>query len=218
MPVNAAELYSFIVIMMLMIITPGANQLLVLQSGIIIGHKAAAHNVLGVACSMFIHAILSGLGVSLLIMQSPGLHSFIKLLGAGYIVYLAAASLLSAHRLHKTPPVNGETELAPGLQTGETAVKSFTKGFTTNILNIHTSFIFLSIFPQYMNEQHGLFIQSLFLTIVFVLLLLSWYTLFIALISKVRHYLLQPKIQTGIKAVTGSLLLVLGVKMALGGQ
>lgn len=218
MPINPAELYSFSIVMFLMIITPGANQILVLQSGVVLGHKAAIFNVLGVASSMFIHALFSGLGVSLLIMQSPQLHSLIKVLGAGYIVYLAAASLLGAYRLYNTRPDIGDTAAALTLSAGETVAKSFIKGFTTNILNIHTSFIFLSIFPQYMNQQHGLFVQSLFLTVVFVVLLLGWYTLFIALIFKVRHYLLKPKIQAGIKAATGSLLLALGVKMAIGGQ
>ena len=83
-----------------MIVTPGANQVLVLQSGLVLGHKAAIYNVLGVASSMFIHASLSGLGLSLLIVQSPGIYSFIKLLGSGYIVYLASKSLYSAYCLY----------------------------------------------------------------------------------------------------------------------
>lgn len=214
LPINSIELYSFIVVIMLMIITPGANQILVLQSGLIFGHKAAIYNVLGVASSMFIHASLSGLGISLLIMKSPGLYSMIKLLGAGYIVYLAITSLASAYQLRNQTAATNEIA-AIAAPASETSSKSFTKGFTTNVLNIQTSFIFLSIFPQYMNQQHNLFVQSLFLTLIFVVLLLGWYTVIITLIFKVRHYLLQPKIQMRIKALTGSLLLVMAIKMLL---
>lgn len=214
MPINTIELYSFVIVIMLMIITPGANQILVLQSGLVFGHKAAIYNVLGVASSMFIHASLSGLGISLIIMKSPSLYGLIKLLGAGYIVYLAFTSLVSAYHLRNKAADGDELNIAPA-QASEAISRSFTKGFTTNVLNIQTSFVFLSIFPQYMNQQHGLFIQSLFLTMIFVVLLLSWYTVIITLIFKVRHYLLQPRIQMKIKMVTGSLLLLMAIKMLL---
>lgn len=214
-PISLNELYSFIIVMLLMIVSPGANQVLVLQSGILLGPKAAILNVLGVASSMFVHASLSGLGISLVIMKSPDLHTLIKALGAGYIVYLAISSLVNAYHLYNTDPANSQDAATLARPTDETNIQSFTKGFTTNVLNVQTSFIFLSIFPQYMNQHHGLFIQSLFLTIVFILLLLSWYTLVISLIFKAREYLLQPKMQCGVKATTGSLLLIIGVKMAL---
>lgn len=203
--------------MALMIITPGPNQVLVLQSGITIGPRAAALNVLGVASSMLIHASLSGLGISLLITQSPGLHGAVKLIGAGYIAYLGASSLAGANRLRRAA-ASADAAATSRETAGESGLKSFAKGFTTNILNIQTSFIFLSIYPQYMNGHDSLFVQSLLLTAVFIGLLLCWYALLITLIFKVRHYLLRARIQAGIKAVTGALLVALGVKMALGGR
>jgi threonine/homoserine/homoserine lactone efflux protein len=216
LPLAMPELLSFAAVMVLMIITPGPNQVLVLQSGITIGPRAAALNVLGVASSMLIHASLSGLGISLLITQSPGLHGAVKLIGAGYIAYLGANSLVSANRLRRAAAAD---EAAASRETdGESGLKSFAKGFTTNILNIQTSFIFLSIYPQYMNGHDSLFVQSLLLTAIFIGLLLCWYSLLITLIFKVRHYLLRARIQAGIKAVTGTLLVALGVKMALGGR
>jgi threonine/homoserine/homoserine lactone efflux protein len=209
------ELYSFIIIVMLMIMTPGANQILVLQSGLVLGHKAAIYNVLGISASMFVHATITGLGISIIIMQSPGLYQAIKTIGAGYIAYLALASLYSAYRLRgkAVDEANGAVAKAPA--AGESAVESFAKGFTSNVLNIHTSIVFLSIFPQYMNPEQGLFVQSLFLTLIFIGLLLCWYTLIIALVFKVRQYLVQPRIQMRIKAVTGSLLLIMSVRMLL---
>lgn len=201
--------------MMLMIISPGANQILVIQSGLVSGHKAAIYNVIGVASSMFIHASLVGLGISLIIMKSPSLHSLIKLLGVGYLMYLGLSSIASAYQLRNR--FTGINDVISGTNepSYETSFKSFFKGFNTNVLNIQTSFIFLSIFPQYMDLECGLFMQSLFLTLIFVGLLLGWYAVLITLIFKIRHYLLQPSIQFKIKAVTGSLLLVMAIKMFL---
>lgn len=213
-PIPSTELYSFAGIILLMIISPGANQILVLQSGMVLGHQAAAYNVLGVASSMFLHALFAGLGVSVLITQLPGLHNFIQGLGAAYILYLAYQSLISAYRLHNQPP--DETAEPGSLPVAaEKISRSFKKGFVSNILNVQTSFIFLSIFPLYMNQQHSLVVQSFFLTGIFIVLLLAWYTLLIALIATVRKYLLQPRVQMTIKAVTGSVLFFMGIKMFL---
>lgn len=197
-----------------MIVSPGANQILVLQSGMVLGHQAAAYNVLGVASSMLIHALFAGLGVSVLIMKSPELHGSIKLFGSAYILYLATQSLISAYRLYKQSQITAEvpSELAAAQ---EKVSQSFKKGFVSNILNAQTSFIFLSIFPQYMNTEHSLFLQSFLLTGIFIGLLLAWYTLLITLIATVREYLLKPKIQISIKAVTGSLLFAMGIRMLL---
>jgi len=215
LPINGNELYSFIIVMMLMIITPGVNQILVLESGLSFGYKAAIYNVLGIASSMFVHTFLSGLGISLLVMKSPSLLSLFKVLGIGYLMYLAISSIISAYQLRNVPSdINNEIDV-DNEPVFENIRKSFTKGFTTNVLNIQTSFIFLSIFPQYMNLDHSLFIQSLFLTLVFIALLLGWYAIIVALIFKIRHHLLEPRIQLRIKAFTGCLLLVLAIKMLL---
>lgn len=212
LPIGVSELYSFILVMMLMIISPGVNQVLVLQSGLSLGHKAAIYNVLGIASSMLVHTSFSGLGISLIIMKSPSLLTLFKVLGGGYLVYLAVTSIVSAYRLRSVSTVisDEKNEL-----TFETSRRSFAKGFTTNVLNIQTSLIFLSIFPQYMNIESNLLTQSLFLTLVFVSLLIMWYAMVIALIFKIRHYLLDSRVQLRIKAVTGLLLLIMAIKMLL---
>ncbi len=214
-PIIGSELSSFIIVMMLMIITPGVNQILVLESGLSFGHKAATYNVLGIASSMFVHTSLSGLGISLLIMKSPTLLHLFKVLGAGYLIYLAMSSIISAYQLRNISADRREEIGAENEPVSESIRKSFMKGFTTNVLNIQTSLIFLSIFPQYMNLDHNLFIQSLFLTLIFIGLLLGWYAMIVALIFKIRHYLLEPQIQVRIKASTGFLLLVMALKMLL---
>ncbi|MDF2930369.1 LysE family translocator [Anaerospora sp.] len=203
------------VIILLMIISPGANQVLILQSGMVLGHRAAAYNVLGVAGSMFLHALFAGLGISLLIMQSPGLQGVIKSLGAAYILYLALRSLKNAYCLYKeNQTILPETSIT-AIATEETFSHSFKKGFISNILNVQTTFVFLSIFPQYMNKQSSLFIQSFLLTGIFIGLLFAWYALLIFLIALVRERLLHPNIQISIKAITGLLLFGMGCKIFL---
>ena len=215
MSIHSPELYSFVLLVMLMIISPGANQILVLQSGMVLGHKAAIYNVIGITSSMFIHGAITGLGIALVIVKSPSLYHLIKMLGVGYIAYLAITSIYSAYQLrNKQHGHSNPAEMTDEIAS-ETSLKSFAKGFTSNILNIQTLIVFLSIFPQYMDPEQGLFTQSLYLTLIFIGLLIGWYASLIALIVKIRRYLIQPAIQFRIKAVTGSLLLFMAIKMLL---
>lgn len=211
--INSTDLFSFVILVMLMIVSPGANQILVLQSGMVLGHKAAIYNVLGITSSMLIHGAITGMGIALVIVKSPSLYYLIKMLGVGYIAYLAIASIYNAYQLHNKSR-SQKSKIADEVDA-ETNFTSFSKGFTSNILNIQTLIVFLSIFPQFMNPEQGLFGQSLFLTLIFVGLLICWYALLIALIFKIRRYLIQPAIQFRIKAVTGSLLLFMAAKMLL---
>ena len=207
------ELYSFVILVLLMIVSPGANQVLVLQSGLVLGKRAAVCNVMGVAVSMFVYALLSGLGLMLLLRESPQLHNWIRWLGMAYLLFLALASLRSACLLQgqTLSPESGEKGTAPT----ESLWYSFLKGFGSNILNVQAAFVFLSIFPQYMNDSYSLLMQVWVLTLIFVGLLLGWYACFIFLVSRLRERLLHPQIQCRIKAVTGFLLLVMAVKMGL---
>ena len=207
------ELYSFVIVVLLMIISPGANQVLVLQSGLVLGKRAAVCNVMGVAVSMFVYALLSGLGLMLLLLESPQLHNWIRWLGMAYLLFLALSSLKSAWRLQgqMVSPEGVATDAVPT----ESLWYSFLKGFGSNILNVQAAFVFLSIFPQYMNASYSLLMQVWVLTLIFVGLLLGWYACFIFLVSRLSERLLHPKIQCRIKAGTGFLLVVMAVKMGL---
>ena len=213
--IGGSELYSFILVVFLMIISPGPNQVLVIQSGIVLGPKAAALNVAGVASSMFLHASLAGLGISLLILKSPDLYASIQTIGAAYIIYLGVTSLVQAYRLYGRVQATSQTAATLSGREDETRLHSFAKGFTSNVFNIQTSFIFLAIYPQYMDPHHSLFVQSLMLTAILILMLLAWYALFISFIGRIRGRLLQPRTQSGAKRVTGSLLIILGFRLLL---
>lgn len=211
---SPGEIYSFAVVVFMMIISPGPNTILIMQSAGFLGLKAALYNTLGIVTALLIQASLAGLGLSIILMQLPQIYNLIKLLGALYIIYLGLASWYSAWRLHHTSGNDkGGSELAATVTT-ESASTSYTKGFITNILNVQTAFIFLALFPQFMHQQNTL-AESFFLTLVYILLQISWYCVIITLAHTLRHWLLRTKVQKWVNTVTGTLLVALGVRIAV---
>lgn len=209
LPISGAELLSFILVMLLMLVTPGVNQIMVFQSGLNFGVKAAIYNVAGISASMLVHTALSGLGVALVIIKSPALLGMFKLLGSTYLGWLSFVSIRDAL-------AGGNAAKTSLRRDGEAkGSRFFAQGFTTNILNMQTALVFLAIFPQYMKPDENLMRQSFLLTLVFILLLLSWYGVLIILLSRIRHYLLDDAMQRRIKAGSGGLLLLMALMMLL---
>jgi threonine/homoserine/homoserine lactone efflux protein len=72
-----------------MTITPGPNNIMILSSGLNFGIKKSLPHLLGIAFGFPIMLIAVGLGLDVLIAQSPIFHTIVTVLGVGYLLYLA---------------------------------------------------------------------------------------------------------------------------------
>lgn len=78
--------------------SPGPNVILLTASGARFGFRATLPHVAGVALGVGITAGLTGLGIAAALLARPGLEFALKLVAAGWIVWMAWA-LLRAGRL-----------------------------------------------------------------------------------------------------------------------
>ncbi|KAA0817108.1 LysE family translocator, partial [Bacillus sp. AY2-1] len=92
-------------------------------------------------------------------------------------------------------------------------VKSFRQGFTTAILNPKTAVFFLSFLPQFIVSNQSHFFQFLLLGFTFTTLTAIWYLLYISLIRQLRTFLRKEKVNRTIEGITGTVLLVFGVRL-----
>lgn len=70
-------------------ITPGPNNLMLAASGVGFGLKRTVPHMLGVCAGFAVLVLACGLGIGALLMQSPAAATGLKVLGSGYLVYLA---------------------------------------------------------------------------------------------------------------------------------
>ena len=213
MPFSLQEILSFIGIVTLLVMLPGANTVLVMQSVGISGRRTAFYNLAGIASALYCHALLSALGLSLVIVGSAELFGLIKHLGAGYIIYLGMNSLYAAYRPQPSAdPSPGETAATVGAEHG---AASFAKGFIANILNPKVAIFFLAFFPQFLHNGAPVFTQTMFLTVVYSCVQVCWYSLLILALDRFRAFLADAKVKRRLGAVTGLLLVGLGVKIVV---
>ena len=217
--VSLAEIYSYVSIVALLVMIPGPNTVLVMQSVGVNGRRAGFFNVFGIVTAVYVNAMISVLGLSLIIMQSTTIYNVMKMLGAVYIAYLGLVSLVEAYKLSRqeSPAAvedNGRLEPDATL-TDNRGIAFYSQGLLTGILNPKSALFFLAFFPQFMHQDGNIFTQSLILTLLYSLVSVTWYGLLVIFIGKLRHFFGCHQTKKWLKAITGTVLIGMGIKIAM---
>jgi threonine/homoserine/homoserine lactone efflux protein len=95
---------AFIVFAVVMFITPGPNNIMLLASGLNFGFRRTLPHLAGVVIGFAFMIAVTGLGLGAVFTTYPMLQTVLKYAGAAYLVYLAVAIARSG------PPDPGEAE------------------------------------------------------------------------------------------------------------
>jgi threonine/homoserine/homoserine lactone efflux protein len=139
---------------LLMVLTPGPNMIYLISRSICQGRGAGVISLCGVIAGFFVHMLAAAIGLSAIFLAVPLAYELLKWLGALYLLWLAWEAVKPGARSPFEP-----RELPP-----DSPRKLFLMGFLTNLLNPKVAVFYLSIFPQFINTEHGsVFLQSLVL-------------------------------------------------------
>ncbi|HEY0072072.1 MAG TPA: LysE family translocator, partial [Chloroflexia bacterium] len=150
------KLWAFVAFSAVLTITPGVDMALVARSALSRGRNAAFMTTLGIITGLPVHAFLSAVGLSVILSQSALAFETVKLLGAGYLVYLGVRTIISAGKgggkHDKQASVQAATTQA--LSRKETLRiyrRSYIEGLLNNLLNPKVALFYLTFLPQFMS-------------------------------------------------------------------
>ncbi|QXI37810.1 LysE family translocator [Pseudomonas xantholysinigenes] len=132
------ELIAVALFTLLAVISPGADFAMVTRSSYAQGRKAGLAAAVGIALGVQVHVLYTVLGIAVIISQSPALFLAMKVVGAGYLVYLGYKSLTNTTRIRLDGLAHSEASMASALRTG----------FLTNALNPKTMLFVVSAYTQ----------------------------------------------------------------------
>ena len=202
------EFWPAAIALTLLTMAPGADTLIVMRNtsrgGLIDGTLTS----LGICSGLFIHALVSAAGISVILLQSAFAFSVLKLAGAGYLIWLGLSSMKEAWR--------GTASLQAG-QVNEhifSLLQSFREGFLSNILNPKTVVFYMAFLPQFINSEGSAIAQSLTLASLHFVIAMTWQTLISLMIHRAKEWLAKPSVNRAFHCVTGVLLVGLGAGLA----
>ena len=139
------QFFGFLAAAMLITLSPGPDNLMVLGVGISRGRAQGMAFGLGCALGCLSHTLLATLGVSALIAASPIAFSALKVGGGLYLLWLGIQALRS----------NGRVGVAKTKAPNESLRRLFAKGLFANSINPKVILFFLSFLPQFVIAERG---------------------------------------------------------------
>ncbi|CDG82509.1 LysE family translocator [Janthinobacterium agaricidamnosum] len=143
--ISPEQFAGFLGAALLITVSPGPDNLMVLGVGMSRGRRQGMVFGLGCALGCLSHTLLATLGVSALIAASPAAFTALKICGGLYLVWLGIGALRS----------RGGTSVDGALQVQESSARLFAKGLLANSINPKVVLFFLAFLPQFVDAGRG---------------------------------------------------------------
>jgi threonine efflux protein len=185
--------------------TPGPNL-------IVVGHRAAAVSrtsgllaVAGVTLATLLWVALSLVGIGVLLQQVGELYHWLRLIGAGYLLYAGGRYLLSAAR-----PAGREPPAAVARRGS-----SFRAGLLTTLSNPKSGIFWTSVFALAVPPEAP---AAFYLAAAAVVLAQTalWYGLVALIFASASSRRVYARLARWLEAIAGTALLAFGLRLAVG--
>ena len=145
MLLSPEQFLAFLAAAMLITVSPGPDNLMVLSVGVARGRASGVAFGLGCGFGCLSHTLLATLGVSALIAASPLAFTLLKIAGGLYLVWLGIHALRS----------RGGVTMASAQGVGSSSLRLFARGLLANAINPKVVLFFLSFLPQFVSAERG---------------------------------------------------------------
>lgn len=205
-----SQFVPFLIAITLLSITPGVDTLLVIRNTARGGIRDGVATSIAICCGLFVHATISALGISLILLQSAWAFHVLKLVGAGYLVWLGITSLMAA-RHGKSLPVKGLL----GVSAPVSLWQPIKEGVLSNVLNPKTVIFYMAFLPQFIAPGDPALIKSLWLAGVHFVIANIWQIGVVFMVGGASRWLASVRFAQTLNAATGAVLIAFGVRLAL---
>ena len=196
------SLIEFLIIALVVTLTPGPGTATILRVAARDGRRAAMSAIVGNSAGVLLWGILSAVGVSALILASQIAFDTLRIGGAAVLIVIGLRSLLHRHRgaesLH---------EDRPRRRAG------WRSGLVTSASNPKLAVFFVALFPQFLTRGSPVLPYALGMATVIVMLDVLWFAGLAFAVDRART-VLKPRVQRGMERFTGAVMVGLGVRLA----
>ncbi|MEU2234052.1 LysE family translocator [Streptomyces vietnamensis] len=189
----------------LLTMVPGPDMAVVTRRALVAGPRDALRTVGGIVTGLLIWGALTVAGLAAVLAASPAAYLAVKLLGAGYLVFLGTQALWQ-HR--RAAP-------AAAAENGSPADGSpWRTGLVSNVLNPKIAVFYTGLLPTLAPPQLPTTWAMTLLVLLHTTLTSAWLSTFALLLSKARHVFEKPRTRRALGRTTGTVLIGFGLAVA----
>ena len=196
------ELAGFLVVAAVVICTPGQDTALTIRNALAGGRRGGLATAVGVALGQAVWTVAAAAGLVAVLRASQPAFTALRLAGAAYLIFLGVQSLVAAAR-RRHPRQIVVARSTPG--------GSLRQGLVSNLANPKMVVFFTSLLPQFGDA----FATLLGLGLLFSLLTGLWLAAYALAAARARGLLGRERVRRAFDAVTGVVLVALGLRVAV---
>ena len=200
-----ASLVTFLSVSALVIATPGPDTAITINGTVGGGRREGVFTALGVSCGQAVWTLAASAGISALLVACEPAFLTVKYLGAAYLLYLGLHAVWSAARQEPASPAT------VGEPTRRGALACYRRGLLSDLGNPKMAVFFTSLLPQFGTGFAALALLGL----MFCAMTFLWLACYAVAVAKAGDLLRRSSARRVLSAVTGSVLVALGARLAI---
>lgn len=205
-----ASLWSFILISIVVIVTPGPDTAMTIRGTLLHGRSAGFATAFGVTVGLTIWALATSVGLVAVLLASEALFNAIRLAGAAYLVWLGVQTLYGALRPDRRAVVSGGSVAAPR----SSLLAAFRHGLLSDLGNPKMAVFFASILPQFAPEGQGMLSSLVLLGLLFAAMTFAWLALYATVVASAGSAFRQSRLKRALEGLMGATLIGFGLRLA----
>jgi threonine/homoserine/homoserine lactone efflux protein len=230
-PVTTATLLAFALTATLLILAPGPDSLLVMRNTLRGGRRAGWATTCGTMSGLGVWAVAAALGLSALLRVSHVGYDALRLVGAGYLIWLGVSSLRPARRRPARRPGRpslGEVATStPGAREpgawpppdgaaagSRPAGRMYLNGLLCDLCNPKIGVFFVAFLPGFIPARGSATAFSLALGLWFIVETGAWLAVLSWMVAGGVGWLRRSSAQRWLERATGVVLIGFGLRLA----
>ena len=200
-------LVTYLVAVLLVVISPGPDNILAISRGLSQGRLAGVLSSIGAGLGIMCHTVAAALGLALLLQTSPVAFWVVKSVGAAYLIWLGYKAITARNLVSFLPAQR------------QSLTRVFVTGLLSNLLNPKPGLFVVAFIPQFTSLSRGSVpVQMLVYGAVFAVLTAVVFSVLASFSAQLSKWLSRrPRVVAGVNIGAGITFIAAGLSiLALG--
>ena len=209
------SLPAFLLAVLLISASPGPAMALIFRRAALRGLRGAVPTVLGLEAGLYLWALFAGAGFAALVAASEVAYLVLRVIGAAVLLLLGIRALRTAWRARGHGPTAEEEPVGAG---GRRWATSFGEGLLVQLANPKAAVFMIAFYPQFVPADGPVFATTALLGLLQITVETVLYLALAAGVARAGAWFRRPRIRRRLEAVSGTVLLGLGLRVAADGR